>query len=244
MINKNSLESLIQKYYLNGLNNQVKWRIKDNTLTVYAGVKGRACKVYLEDFNFEDCELGIFDTHKLSKLLSITSGELMITTEKNNQLHRKLYLADSNYSLDYALADPLIMGKVTWYEDPEEYEVQLDVSADDINYLIKAKNALSDVDQMLIRTTEDLDGSPIVEFLFGDKEGFSNKITYQIQGQIKDNDIEMPFDSNVFKDILSNNKDMDSCNIKLSKQGMMKIEFKGELNNKKSDSIYYIARNE
>ena len=95
------------------------------------------------------------------------------------------------------------MGKVTWYEDPEEYEVQLDASADDINYLIKAKNALSDVDQMLIRTTEDLDGSPIVEFLFGDKEGFSNKITYQIQGQIKDNDIEMPFDSNVFKDILS-----------------------------------------
>ncbi len=37
---------------------------------------------------------------------------------------------------------------------------------------------------------------------------------------------------------------MYNCNIKLSKQGMMKIEFKGELNNKKSDSIYYIARNE
>jgi hypothetical protein len=244
MINKNSLESVIQKYYLNGLNNQVKWRIKDNTLTVYAGVKGRACKVFLDDFNFQDCELGIFDTHKLSKLLSITSGELMITTEKNNQLHRKLYLADNNYSLDYSLADPLIMGKVTWYEDPEEYEVELEASQDDISYLIKAKNALSDVDQMLIRTTDDLDGSPIVEFLFGDKEGFSNKITYQVQGEIKDKSLEMPFSSNIFKDILSSNKDMDSCNIKLSSQGMMKIEFNGELNNKKTSSIYYIARNE
>ena len=81
-------------------------------------LKVEPVRCILEDFNFEDCELGIFDTHKLSKLLSITSGELMITTEKNNQLHRKLYLADSNYSLDYALADPLIMGKVTWYEDP------------------------------------------------------------------------------------------------------------------------------
>jgi hypothetical protein len=245
MINKNSLESVIQKYYLNGLNNQVKWRIKDNTLTVYAGVKGRACKVFLDDFNFADCELGIFDTHKLSKLLSITSGELMITTEKNNQLHRKLYLADNNYSLDYSLADPLIMGKVTWYEDADEnIDVELDVSSDDISYLIKAKNALNDVDQMLIQTTEDLDGSPIVEFLFGDKEGFSNKITYQIQGEIKDKDIQMPFDSNVFKDILSSNKDMDSCNIKLYKKGMMKIEFHGELSNKKSSSIYYIDRNE
>ena len=245
MINKNVLQSVISKYYLNGLNNQVKWRIKDNTLTVYAGVKGRACKVFLDDFNFADCELGIFDTHKLSKLLSITSGELMITTEKNNQLHRKLYLADNNYSLDYSLADPLIMGKVTWYEDADEnIDVELDVSSDDISYLIKAKNALNDVDQMLIQTTEDLDGSPIVEFLFGDKEGFSNKITYQIQGEIKDKDIQMPFDSNVFKDILSSNKDMDSCNIKLYKKGMMKIEFHGELSNKKSSSIYYIARNE
>ena len=40
MISKNVLQSVISKYYLNGLNNQVKWRIKDKTLTVYAGDKG------------------------------------------------------------------------------------------------------------------------------------------------------------------------------------------------------------
>ena len=70
MINKNVLQSIIAKYYLNGLNNQVKWRIKDNTLTIYAGDKGRVCKVVLKDFNFEDSELGIFDTNKLNKLIS------------------------------------------------------------------------------------------------------------------------------------------------------------------------------
>ena len=68
MISKNVLQSVISKYYLNGLNNQVKWRIKDKTLTVYAGDKGRVCKVYLKDFSLEDGELGIFDTDKLSKL--------------------------------------------------------------------------------------------------------------------------------------------------------------------------------
>jgi hypothetical protein len=40
MINKTTLTSVISKYYLNGLNNQVKWRIKDNQLTVYSGDNG------------------------------------------------------------------------------------------------------------------------------------------------------------------------------------------------------------
>jgi len=29
MIHKNKLQGFISKYYLNGLNNQAKWRIKD-----------------------------------------------------------------------------------------------------------------------------------------------------------------------------------------------------------------------
>ena len=84
MVNKNTLQSVISKYYLNGLFSQVKWRIKDNTLTIYAGEQGRAAKVHLKDFKFEDCELGIFDTHKLAKLLSICNGELLISAEKTD----------------------------------------------------------------------------------------------------------------------------------------------------------------
>ena len=66
MISKSLLTSVISKYYLNGLNNQVKWRIKDNTLTIYAGEAGRVCKVVAKNFPLEDSELGIFDTNKLS----------------------------------------------------------------------------------------------------------------------------------------------------------------------------------
>ena len=50
MISKQQLSSVISKYYLNGLNNQVKWRIKDNTLTIYAGEAGRVCKVVANNF--------------------------------------------------------------------------------------------------------------------------------------------------------------------------------------------------
>ena len=125
MINKNTLTSVISKYYLNGLNNQVKWRIKDNQLVIYAGEAGRVCKVVHSNFQLEDSELGVFDTQKLSKLISITNGDLMISLEKLKSIYTKIHIADSNFDLTYSLADILILGKNTYYEDPESFEMEI-----------------------------------------------------------------------------------------------------------------------
>jgi|TARA_R110000764_G_scaffold79627_1_gene158506 hypothetical protein len=240
MVNKSTLTSVISKYYLNGLNNQVKWRIKDNQLTVYAGDNGRVCKVIHNNFNLQDAELGIFDTHKLSKLLSITNGELSISLEKIKAVYTKIHIADLNFDLTYSLADILILGKNTYYEDPEEFEMQMDLTREDISHLIKAKSALLDVNNMLITSTTDMDGTNICEIVFGDNTGFSNKITYQLRGNVSKGDIQIPFDSDVFKDILSANKDMETGTLKISEVGMMKLNFTTE----ETESEYFIARNE
>ena len=240
MVNKSTLTSVISKYYLNGLNNQVKWRIKDNQLTVYAGNNGRVCKVIHNNFNLEDAELGVFDTHKLSKLISITNGDLSISLEKIKAVYTKMHIADLNFDLTYSLADILILGKNTYYEDPEEFEIQIDLTREDIDHLIKAKSALADVNNMLITTTTDMDGTNICEIIFGDNTGFSNKITYQLRGNITKGDIQIPFDSDIFKDILSANKDMESGTLKISEVGMLKANFTTE----ETESEYFIARNE
>ena len=241
MISKSQLTSVISKYYLNGLNNQVKWRIKDKTLTIYAGEAGRVCKVVLENFQLEDAELGIFDTNKLNKLISITNGDLVITLEKLKAIYTKMHIADSNFDLTYSLADTLILGKNTWYDDPEDWSVEIELTPEDVDHLIKAKNALGDNNSMLINTTKDFDGNNVCEFLFGDNTGFSNKITYLIQnGTINDNSLSIPFDSDIFKDILNSNKDQDTCSLKLSNEGILKLLF--GLDNIKSE--YFVARNE
>lgn len=241
MISKQQLSSVISKYYLNGLNNQVKWRIKDNSLTVYAGEAGRVCKVVAKNFPLEDAELGVFDTNKLNKLLSITNGDLMVSLEKMKAVYTKMHIQDSNFNLTYSLADILILGKNTWYEDPEDLDIDIILEPEDITHLIKAKNALGDVDSMLITTTTDFDGNNICEFIFGDNTGFSNKITYQVNnGKIEKNDLSIPFNSDIFRDILNNNKDQNFCSLKLSSTGILKIEFESEDIN----SEYFVARNE
>ena len=71
----------------------------------------RVCKVELDNFPLEDSELGVFDTHKLSKLISITNGDLMLSLDKIKSIYTKLYIQDTNFNLTYSLADILILGK-------------------------------------------------------------------------------------------------------------------------------------
>ena len=240
MVSKNILQSVVSKYYLGGLFSQVKWRIKDNTLTIYAGEQGRAAKVHLKNFQFEDCELGIFDTHKLAKLLSITNGELLVTVEKSHKIYTKLHIADSNFDLNYSLADIFVIPKATYYQEIEDPDVHILLEKENIDALIKAKTALSDQSNLLIKTTENLDGTPVCEFTFGDIENFSNKVTYTLQGDIKSNDLELPFNSDTLKDIFSNNKDMDNGKLKISADGMIQLNFYSE----DIETEYFLLRNE
>ena len=242
MINKNLLASFISKYYLNGRFNQVKWRIKDNTLTVFAGESGRACKVELKDFELPDSELGVFDTNKLSKLISITSGELLVTCETQGALSQKLNIADLGFDVSYSLSDPLIIPKIKFYNDPETWEMELDLTTVDMDSLIKAKNALADYNYFTLNAVNNEDGDIISEFTFGDVNNYSNKIQYKIQGKIDKGLLgtPIPFDANLFKEILNSNKEMTTSTLKLSDRGMVKLEFVSD----NISSAYYIARNE
>lgn len=105
MINKNTLQSVIAKYNLGGLHNRVKWRIKDNELTIYANMSGLSVKVHLSEFQLEDSELAIYDTDKLKKLISITNGELILSLERQKEILTKLNIADENFDLSFALSD-------------------------------------------------------------------------------------------------------------------------------------------
>jgi hypothetical protein len=241
MINRNLLQSTISKYFLGDLHKSVKWRIKDNTLTVYAQSEGLVCKTLLNKFPVQDSEIGVFDTDKLVKLLSITNGDLLMSLSGNKALKNVMYIEDANFNLTYTLADPLAIGKTSWVTDPE-FDVELDLSDDDISHLIKAKGAL-DATSVLIKTTENLNGTLVCEFMFSPEaieDNYSNKISYQIQGNIKEEGMRLPFNALKFSEILKNNKDMTTAKLFIANSGMMKMEFTSE----HIESTYYLLRNE
>lgn len=238
MISKLQLQSIIDKYYL-GLNESVKWVIKDNNLSIdfMTPTKDVIGKVTCNNFDMEDGSISIYDTKKLQSLVSICNGDLLLELEKNNAIYTKLKISDLNFNLTYALSDPLLIGKVGTV-NTQDWVVELNLEADDVTNLIKAKSALSQVDNMLITTTKNLDDVNVVEFVFGDEAGHNNKITYQVKGRVDELNLQTPYNSDVFKTILQANKGMEEGKLFLSSMGLLKFEFKSEGNY----SEYFMVR--
>jgi hypothetical protein len=238
MINKNTIQSIISKYYL-GINESVKWSITNKNLEIdfMTPTKDVIGSVVCNDFQLEDSSLAIYDTKKLSNLISICNGDLLLELEKTNQMFTKLKISDMNFNLTYALSDPLLINKVGTVNVPD-YVVELDLTTEDVDNLIRAKSALAQIDNMLITTTENLDGETVCEFVFGDTQGHNNKITYQISGNISNPNIKLPFNSDMFKTILQANKDAEGGTLKLSEMGLMNLKFDSET----ISSEYFMVR--
>ena len=238
MINKSILQSVINKYYLN-VCESVTWKTEDNNLTIdfmspTADIIG---KVTCNNFPLENSELAIYDTKKLSSLISICNGDLLLELEKQHKLISKLKISDLNFNLTYAISDPLLVPKVGTVNVPE-FTVNLNLTNENIDNLIKAKSALQGIDNMLITTTTNLDGENVCEFVFGDEHGHNNKITYQISGDITEEDMKIPYNSDTFKTIMNANKDMEEGTMKISSMGLIEFKF----SNDEVSSEYYMVR--
>ena len=236
MIQKNELTSIINKYYLAGLVESVKWDVKDNNLTIDFNSPNKEMigKVSFSRFPLEDIVLAINDTSQLLKLINITSDDLKINLNKTNNFVNKLIIQDSNFKLNYSLADLIIIPKTGQFEDEDNWDVSMELDNNIINSLIKANSSLLDNENVNIKVN-----NKKVEFEFGGDDSYNNKVSFALGG-IEYN-MKLVFNTNynsiILKEILSANKDMASCFMYLNKDGIMKIK----CNNDITGSLYYIV---
>ena len=238
MIKKVDLQGFINKYYLK-MNEQVVWSFKDNILSVDFTTPSKDVigNVRCEDIGFEDIDLPIFNTKKVQSLVDLCEGEILMEVEKTNKIPTKLKISDEKFNTVYALADALLIPRVGSVNEPL-YDVKLELTAEDVFNLVKARSAMSETANLIMSTTKDLDGDPVCEVILGEEGGHENKISYQLRGVINEIGVKVPFDLDKFRDILNVNKNSDEGLIQLSSKGLMKLTFKTG----KITSTYYMIR--
>jgi len=226
MIPKTQLQSIIAKYHLGEIE-QIKWEIENKKLNINFLAPSNMVlgSVKCNDFQMEDANLAIYNTKKLANLISICNGDLMLDLERQMEIITKLKIADLNFNLEYALSDPLLIKKVGTAKAVDGWYVELQLSSEEIGNILKAKSAMSEVEQFLVTTTKDLDNMDVCELIFGDEIGHNNKITYQLKGVINKEHMKIKYNSNMLKTILNANKDMDEGTFKISNAGLMYLHF-------------------
>ena len=245
MINKTDLVSVISKYYLNGMNEAVKWEIKDNTLTIKftAPDKSMIGVVTHEGFELEDSTVGISNTTQLNKLLAITNGYLSLEYFKQHKLITKLIIADNQFTLNYALADTMIIPKAGEYVGDGQYNIEATLDNESINAIVRAKSALADTDTVVFKPFINADSELQLEMLFGGNIEHSNKVSFYLPDITTNNlpvEFKAHYNSNLIKEIMYCNKDVANCTMGINLDGVMRLYF----DNGNLKSEYYLVAKE
>jgi hypothetical protein len=240
MIQKLDLVASIEKYYLGGIIESVKWNVSENKLHVDFVSPYQDLVGHIEcDIQIEDGTVGIFNTSALLKMLSILEHDILVNVEKTHKVPTRLLIEDSNFSLQYTLADPYVIPPSPSIDEPE-YDTIFSINSEFILKFTKAKNALGSNTKDICRITDHIheDGNKQVRFILGDPTSHSNKVEFTYDASYETfNKSLLTFNSSHIKEILSVNKEnIQSAKGCISKQGLLKLEFITET----GKSIYYL----
>ncbi len=224
-MNKQKLVRFISKYYLNGIVNSVVLNSKSNSQELSArfvsGDKSLLGELTMDKWDFEDSDIGIYNTEQLIKLLSVVDEDINLSLTKSGDKSIALKVSDSTSSVNYMLTDTSIINEPPTLKSIPEFELNIDVTPQFINKFIAGKGALGETDNFTIITNGDN-----VKVVIGYSSVNTNRVTIPVT-TTKASDIDnVSFNANIFKEVLSANKECESATLEVSSEGLSRITFK------------------
>ena len=232
---KQSLNRFVSKYNLAGLVESVKWESKDGSLTTsfISDDKSVLGSVTMKEFDSSDASFGVYDTTKLTKMLSVLGDDVDFSINDIDGKPVSLKFKDGSTSVNYMLADLSVIPNVPDLKQLPEFDTEIKLDSNFITKFIKAKGALADENNFTF-TCKDNKGQIIL--------GYSNINTNRINIDVdctcsKDKVEPISFSANFLKEILVANKEATDATLKISSQGLAHISF--EVDNYESN--YYLV---
>ncbi len=246
MIAKNTLQSIISKYYLGGKVESVKWVVEDKKLHIdfMAPTKDMIGRLSCNNFPIStDGTLAIFNTTQLNRLLNVLAGDLMLDTERTKAVLTKLIIQDSKASINYSLADPIMIQKAGEVDEDREWSVQATLENEDFHTFVRAASSIQGNEIVTLAATRDSIDTPIINFVFGERMEFSNKVEFQVNASFEDNvreDNKIPFNSEMLREIFNANKTSDECHLSFVDDGLLRLIFTSQ--DEGINTTYFIVR--
>lgn len=231
MIQKSRLQSVISKYYLNGICEIAKWvTSKDRVEIRFISLnKDMVGLIEANNFSLKDGEILIYNTTKLNRLISITKGEIFLDLTKEKNTFTKLEISDDKFSASYSLASLNLTPKYPKRLEEPDFEFIVKLDNEDIQSLIRAKSSLTEIDNIILNPYKDIDESWKIEMVFGEDNNYSNKISYQLKNVTSNIDVvpdkKLIYSTNILKEIFYCNKDVAEGTIYIGTKGLMKLCF-------------------
>ena len=221
-MNKIVLDTFIQKYNLGGNVNSVKWNSDGDTLSTrfISPDKSLLGELTLAKQTLPEFEVGVYDTPLLSKMLGTLADTVDFTLTKVDNTPVAFHFTDSIMSADYVLAAIGVIPDVPELKNVPEFNTLVNINEQFISSFIRAKGALADVETFAINPIDNG-----LEFVIGYSDINSNRISIKIQSGAVAMTEPIVFNANLFKEVLSANKECSKATLQISDKGLAHIEF-------------------
>ena len=231
---KQSLNRFISKYNLSGLVESVKWESEEGSLTTsfISDDKSVLGTVTMTDFDNSDAEFGVYDTTKLTKMLSVLGNEVDFSISDIDGKPVSLKFKDGSTSVNYMLADLSVIPNVPDLKQLPDFNVKIDLDESFINRFIRAKGALPDENTFTLVCK---DGKS--QIVLGHSSINTNRITIDVDANCEGSVDPISFSATYLKEILVANKEATNAVLNISSQGLSHIHF--EIDNYESN--YYLV---
>ena len=231
---KSKLDRFIQKYNLGGNVNSVKWKSTTDSLstTFVTPDKSLLGTVKADKFQFEDAEIGVYQTDQLKSLIGVLGDDISLDLSKFGDKTVALKVKNGPVSIDYVLSDLSVIADPPALKRLPEFGTRIKLDTKFIDTFIKGKSALSDVDTFTI-----LNGKNGIEVVIGYSSTNTNRVNIPVETETEDFENAIAFNANLFKEVLIANKECTSAVLEVSNEGLARVNFKVD----DYDSTYYIV---
>ena len=230
---KTKLDRFIQKYNLNGNVNSVKWTSKDDTLatTFVTSDKSLMGSVSVDNVQFDEGEVGVYTTDLLQKLLGVLEDDITLNVSKFGDKAVSLKVQNGTVSIDYTLSDLSVIPDPPTLKRVPEFQTNIKIDSHFIETFIKGKSALSDAETFTLITGDE------TQVVIGYASTNTNRVNIPVETTTNGLTDNISFNANLFRDVLSANKECTSAILEVSNDGLLRINFKVD----DYDSTYYLV---
>jgi len=236
---KSKLDRFIQKYNLGGNVNSVKWKSENDTITTSFVTPDKSLlgDVKVDKFQFEDAELGVYQTDQLKSLIGVLGDDVSLTLSKFGDKVVSLKVKNGSVSIDYVLSDLSVIADPPPLKRLPDFGTQIKLDTKFIDTFIKGKTALIEVDTFTILNNSKTGG---VEVVIGYASINTNRVNIPVETTTNDLTDPVSFNANLFKEVLTANRECTSAVLEVSNEGLARVNFKVD----DYDSTYFIVATE
>jgi ribosome maturation factor RimP len=233
-MNKHSLSRFIDKYYLGGNCSSVVINSEGDKLSTrfITGDKNLLGELHMTGWNFDDADLGVYNTEQLIKLLSVLSENISMNLTKAGDKAVSLKISDTNSDVNYMLSDLSVISSPPNLKSIPDFEVKIKVDKSFMTKFVAGKGALADTDNFTVITDD-----KGVKIVIGYAEINTNRVTLPVETESYDKIENVSFNANLFRDVLIANKECESATLEVSSGGLARINFKID----EYDATYYLV---